>query len=229
MSKLRIENLEKTFIDADHNLTVLKSLSYTFADYGSYAIVGKSGVGKSTLLYLLGGLELPSSGGIWIGDTDLTSLDANQRAKLRSKEIGFVFQFHHLLPEFSALENVCMPLLIQGTEESKARDSAASCLERVGLSDRFDHRPGELSGGEQQRVAIARALVTKPNIILADEPTGNLDDLTASEVTGLLLDMNKELNNLLIIVTHNKELATKMEQVLEMLPGGQLSELGESS
>jgi lipoprotein-releasing system ATP-binding protein len=215
--------LTKRYRDADHDLTILDGVSVEFPERGSVAIVGRSGIGKSTLLHLLGGLDVPTSGGIWYGDTELGSLGNDELSAFRGRYVGFIFQFHHLLPEFTALENVAMPLLISGEGEIQAERRAGEMLERVALSSRADHRPGALSGGEQQRVAIARALVGRPAVVLADEPTGNLDVETANGVQELLLTMNRELGNLLVVVTHSRELAAAMDRTAEMEPGGKLS------
>ncbi|MEZ4753502.1 MAG: ABC transporter ATP-binding protein [Bdellovibrionota bacterium] len=220
--KIRIENLSKNFKDAHRTLTVLGELSFEFPEAKSVAILGRSGIGKSTFLHLLGGLESPSAGSVFYGNTDLTKLKDDELSSFRGNHVGFVFQFHHLLPEFDAVENVMMPLIISGVSENKAREKAENILVKVGLAERLTHRPGELSGGEQQRVAIARAVVTEPSVILADEPTGSLDQSTANEVLDLLFSINKRLQNLLVIVTHNRELAERMDLVLEMQAGGSL-------
>lgn len=220
--KLSALNLRKTFHDAHLELTVIEDLTFTFPESGSIAIVGRSGIGKSTLLHLLGGLEQPSRGSINYDGVSLTNLSIDELSRFRGESVGFVFQFHHLLPEFTAHENVMMPLVISGCTDEEAEDRAAAVLDRVGLSSRISHRPGQLSGGEQQRVALARAIVTRPLVILADEPTGNLDVTTAKGVQELLLEVNEELGNILIVVTHSAELADSMNVVLEMLPGGEL-------
>jgi lipoprotein-releasing system ATP-binding protein len=186
------------------------------------AIVGRSGIGKSTLLHLLGGLDVPSKGSISLAGVNVGSLSTDDRAAFRGRTVGFVFQFHHLLPEFTAQENVAMPLIIRGVGRREAHRDAAVILERVGLADRMSHRPGELSGGEGQRVAIARALVGKPPILLADEPTGSLDVTTAEEVRRLFGEVSREDGRLTVVVTHSKELAKSMDVVYEMLPGGAL-------
>lgn len=193
------------------------------------AIIGRSGIGKSTLMHLLGGLDTPTSGSVRYGEHVVSAMSSDQRAAFRGKHVGFIFQFHHLLPEFSALENVSMPLIIAGVDTRAAQERAAVLLERMGIAERMGHLPSQLSGGEQQRVAIARALVTQPRVVLADEPTGNLDVNTAAEVQELLLEMNREQRNTLIIVTHSRELARSMDLVVEMLPGGALvsRELGD--
>lgn len=221
--KISVTELRKSFRDAESELTVIDSLSFEFPEARSIAIVGRSGIGKSTLLHLLGGLDRPSAGRIFYDSTDIAALSVDDLSAFRGRSVGFVFQFHHLLPEFSALENVAMPLLINGCPERQALSDARAMLEHVGLANRADHIPGKLSGGEQQRVAIARAVVTRPAVILADEPTGNLDLATARQAQQLLLEINKELRNTLIVVTHSTELAEAMDVVLEMQPGGALS------
>jgi lipoprotein-releasing system ATP-binding protein len=218
-------NVTKSFWDADHQLTVIDRLSHSFPVGESIAIVGPSGVGKSTLLNLLGGLEMPTSGSITISGVTLGSLKEEALASFRGENIGFVFQFHHLLQEFNALENVAMPLLIAGQSETQAFERAANLLTRVGLEDRKNHRPGQLSGGEQQRVSVARAVVAAPPLILADEPTGNLDSVSAQVVSDLLLTLQRENNSTLIVVTHSRELAGRLDRCLEMKPGGALVNL----
>ena len=224
--KVSTQNLTKTFQDAHKKLTVIDDLTCEFPEAASIAILGRSGVGKSTFLHVLGGLEYPSAGSVFYGDTDITKLKDDELSSFRGKHVGFVFQFHHLLPEFDAVENVMMPLTISGVSDEEARGRATEILENVGLLDRLTHRPGELSGGEQQRVAIARAVVAEPSLILADEPTGSLDQSTANEVLDLLFSINKRLQNLLVIVTHNSELAERMDVVLEMQAGGSLVQKG---
>ncbi len=220
--KIVLENVCKSYSDAGHELQVIEHVQFTFPEAGSVAIVGRSGVGKSTLLHLLAGLDLPDSGKVMLDGIDLSTLSSEALAAFRGKNIGVVFQFSHLLPEFNAIENVAMPLVIAGESEASATRQAKTLLERVELGSRANHRPGELSGGEQQRVAIARALVAAPRIVLADEPTGNLDMETAQRVQGLLLETQRELNNVLILVTHSHDLARSMGSVVEMQPGGKL-------
>lgn len=220
--EIRIEGLRKSFQDADHKLVVIEDLQASFISPASVAIVGKSGVGKSTLLNLLGGLESADEGKVYFDALDICTMKQDALALFRAEHVGFVFQFHQLLPEFNALENVAMPLVISGTYDDEAMARAELLLKRVGLGERLRHRPAQLSGGEQQRVAIARAVVSSPDVILADEPTGNLDAESAREIQELLLGLRAELNNLLIVVTHNMELARSMEAVFEMLPGGAL-------
>lgn len=222
--RVRIQNLSKSYQDADRRLTVIQNLSFDFPERGSVAIIGRSGIGKSTLLHLLGALDTPSTGDIFYDEKRINAMASDERAAFRARHVGFIFQFHHLLPEFSALENVAMPLTITGVSDEEAYGVAASMLERMGLSNRERHLPSQLSGGEQQRVAIARALIAKPRVVLADEPTGNLDVETAMRVQELMLEMNRELQNTFIVVTHNQELARSMDLVVEMMPGGGLTE-----
>ncbi len=222
-ARIEVKEVRKAFRDAESELVVIDNLSFVFPSEGSVAITGRSGTGKSTLLHLLGALDTPSSGKILVDGADISSMNAEQRSQFRASTIGFIFQFHHLLPEFTALENVMMPLLIGGIESGEAQERSLALLQRVGLASRAQHRPGQLSGGEQQRVSIARALVRRPKIVLADEPTGNLDIKTAQEIQQLLLEMNNDLKNLMITVTHLGELARSMDCVLEMVPGGRLS------
>ena len=188
------------------------------------AIVGASGVGKSTFLHIVGGLDRPTSGKVYYGDTDVFGLDNGQLSRFRNERVGFVFQFHHLLPEFSALENVMMPALIQRMDREQAADAAGKILTDVGLEARLHHRPGELSGGEQQRVAVARALMLKPDVVLADEPTGNLDLHTGESVHDLLLQINKQQGITFVIVTHNDKLAVRADRVLRMAEGKLIDE-----
>ena len=221
---LQVENLHKAYQDAEKNLVVIQDLTTIIPAGKSVAIVGRSGIGKSTLMHILGGLDRPSSGKVIYGNRDIAALTSDELAQFRGDTIGFIFQFHHLLPEFNALENVSMPLLIAGKTEESAQVAAREVLTQVGLADRLLHRPGELSGGEQQRVAIARAIVGKPKVILADEPTGNLDIETAKDVRELLTDVSVGDKRTIIIVTHNEELAGHMDIVFEMKPGGFLEE-----
>lgn len=220
--QVRVENLTKSYRDADRELTVISNLTFTFPERGSVAIIGRSGIGKSTLMHLLGGLDVPSQGTVRYDERSISAMSSDERAAFRARKVGFIFQFHHLLPEFSALENVAMPLTIAGVSDDEAWEVSARLLQRLGLKNREGHRPSQLSGGEQQRVAIARALVAAPRVVLADEPTGNLDVQTAGDVQTILMEMNRELQNTLIVVTHSHELARTMDVVVEMLPGGGL-------
>jgi lipoprotein-releasing system ATP-binding protein len=218
-----LAGVTKTYSDVTSDLVVIESLSYTFDIGKSYAIVGRSGIGKSTLLHLIGGLDKPQVGEIFVEGVDITRLNDVEMTSFRGSRIGFIFQFHHLLPEFTALENVAMPLIIAGMTRLLALEAASEVLIRVGLKDRLSHIPGKLSGGEQQRVAIARSLVTKPAVVLADEPTGNLDGRTAEVVRQLLLEIQRENGTTLIVVTHSDEFAGSMDYTVEMEYGGQLA------
>jgi len=220
MSELiRAEGLCKEYGSADRRVAVLDHLSLTVQAGEKLVIVGQSGVGKSTLLHVLGALDRPTSGSVWFDGTLLGDLDERALAALRNHEIGFVFQFHNLLPDFSAIENVMMPALIFGESRDRAADRARVILEVVGLSARLHHKPGELSGGEQQRVAIARAVVLEPRAILADEPTGNLDPTTAEGVHRLLGDLNQRIGATLVIVTHNDHLAALADRTMTLEDG----------
>jgi len=216
---LQVRNVYKHFGSGDRRVDVLRGLELTVAPQESAAILGASGVGKSTLLHILGTLERPSEGWVLYDGVDVFSFSDDDLAAFRNRAIGFVFQFHHLLPEFTALENTMMPALIAHKSRKEARELAESILEQVGLSHRLGHRVGELSGGEQQRVAVARALVLRPRILLADEPTGNLDTKTGRNVHDLLLRLNEEQHVSLLVVTHNMELAGMMARRYQMKDG----------
>lgn len=221
---LHAKDLGKTYSEGDLTTPVFANLQLSVKAGETVAIVGASGAGKSTLLHLLGGLDSATSGEVIVAGQTISQLSESARGDLRNKQLGFVYQFHHLLPEFSALENVMMPLLIRGIKVSQAKKEAQVLLERVGLSHRLHHKPGELSGGERQRSAVARALVTKPACVLGDEPTGNLDEKTAAGVFDLLLELNREQGTALVLVTHDRRLAKKLGRTLE-LTQGQLSSL----
>ena len=221
---IHIENVVKVFKSGSSQIEVLKGLSYTIERRESLAVVGASGVGKSTLLYILGAMEPPTSGRIVFDGIDLYGQDKKFLALLRNRRIGFVFQFHHLMPEFNALENTAMPLLIQGLGRKEAYGRAEQMLVRVGLKDRQTHRIGEMSGGEQQRVAVARALVAEPEVLLADEPTGNLDAGTGRRINELIMELNQEKGLTMIIATHNLELAEMMSSQIRLSQGQTIQE-----
>jgi lipoprotein-releasing system ATP-binding protein len=216
---LRIENIYKTFENSGQIIQVLKGMNLHVLPGESYGIIGPSGAGKSTLLNIMGTLEPPSEGNVFFKDLDVYQLDEMSLNKIRNREIGFVFQFHHLLLEFNAEENTMIPALISGYSKAEAAEMAQAILSQMGLEDRLKHRVGELSGGEQQRVAIARALIMEPKMLLADEPTGNLDKATGDEITNLLLSLNRSRGLALIIATHNLELAHKMSKELQLVDG----------
>jgi lipoprotein-releasing system ATP-binding protein len=216
---IALRNLSKEYVDGPRVVRVLTGLDLDIGAGERVAIVGESGVGKSTLLHILGTLDRPTGGEVWFDGENLTNKNDRDLAHFRNREIGFIFQFHHLLPDFTALENVMMPALIGGTGTDVARRRATTLLERVGLAERLEHKPGELSGGEQQRVAVARALVQEPRAVLADEPTGNLDPVTGTGVQDLLLELNREHNITLVVVTHSASLADAMDRTLRLTAG----------
>lgn len=216
---LRCHHVCKTYQEGDLQTQVLKGVSFELQQGELASIIGTSGSGKSTLLHILGALDDASEGHVEFLGQQLSSLNSNKQAKIRNQHLGFVYQFHHLLADFSALENVAMPLLIGGQKVAQAKQEAAALLARVGLSHRLEHRPAELSGGERQRVAIARALVNKPDLVLADEPTGNLDHNTALSIYDLMRELNRESGTAFLVVTHDGELAAKMDRQLHMQDG----------
>jgi len=213
------EQVRKEFRDADRRLEVLSGVDLHVRSGETLAIVGASGSGKTTLLQILGGLDRPSGGLVRIAGQDMASLSEGQRGALRNRALGFVYQFHHLLPEFSALENVAMPLLVRRVPVADARKQSTELLARVGLAERLTHRPAQLSGGERQRAAVARALVTRPQVVLADEPTGNLDGANAQSVFELMLELNRELGTSLVLVTHAPEIARRLQRSLLLKDG----------
>lgn len=218
-SLMRVEGLKKVYRTGKQDLIIFEDLSFEVRGGEALAIVGESGSGKSTLLHLLGALDRPTAGQVFFGDTDLNTLSEEAAADFRNRELGYVWQFHYLLPEFSAVENVAMPLLITGTAPAHARQQAGEWLKYVGLSDRAEHRPGELSGGEQQRVALARALIAKPKVLMADEPTGDLDGKTAEAVLELILRLHREHGLTSLLVTHNLDFAARCDRVLRIRQG----------
>jgi len=219
---LRADAVAKTYQEGKLRTDVLRNVDLSVRRGETVAIIGASGTGKSTLLHILGGLDAPTSGEVIVEGQAMSRLSDHARGELRNQSLGFVYQFHHLLPEFTAVENVCMPLLIRGTAIGEARERAVALLGRVGLGQRLEHKPGELSGGERQRCAVARALVARPACVLGDEPTGNLDEKNAAQVYELMLELNREIGTALVLVTHDQRLAARAERILE-LSGGTLN------
>jgi len=216
---LRCEKLVKHFQEGDYKVEVLNGVDFSVVPGERVAIVGSSGSGKSTLLHLLGGLDTPTSGEVLVDGEPLSRMSDAARGALRNRAIGFVYQFHHLLPEFTALENVAMPLLIGGVEPAEAQARAAELLGKVGLAKRLTHRPAKLSGGERQRAAVARALIHRPAMVLADEPTGNLDTHTGEQVYELMLELNREMGTSLVLVTHDERMAARAQRVMHLREG----------
>ena len=216
---LRCEKLVKHFQEGDYKVEVLNGVDFSVATAERVAIVGSSGSGKSTLLHLLGGLDTPTSGEVLVDEQPLSRMSDAARGVLRNRAIGFVYQFHHLLPEFTAVENVAMPLLIGGADPSEAEARAVELLGKVGLAKRLTHRPAKLSGGERQRAAVARALIHRPALVLADEPTGNLDTHTGEQVYELMLELNREMGTSLVLVTHDPKMAAKAQRVMHLKDG----------
>jgi lipoprotein-releasing system ATP-binding protein len=218
-SLIEVRDLHKTYLDTGAEIQVLRGLDLDLAEGERLAIVGESGVGKSTLLHILGTLDKPTSGRILYRGKELSNVDEDMLADFRNHDVGFVFQFHYLLPDFNALENVMLPALIQGWEREKAEAAALKLLEKVGLKERVGHQPGKLSGGEQQRVAVARAVILSPQLILADEPTGDLDTGTGEEIQELLFNLNQESGIAMVVATHNRAFAEKIGRQMELREG----------
>ena len=216
---LRCQQLGMVYTEGPNDVEVLHSVDLQIDKAERIAIIGASGSGKSTLLHLLGGLDLPSSGSVWIDGQEMSGVSDKKRGEIRNQYLGFVYQFHHLLPEFTAVENVAMPLLIRGVDSAEAYAAASVLLTDIGLGHRLEHRPIELSGGERQRAAIARALVTKPGCVLADEPTGNLDSKTADTVFNIMLDLNQNSDTALVMVSHDMGLAERMDKIYHLEDG----------
>lgn len=225
---MECRHLSRSYQDGDRQLQVLQDINLSVAAGEMLAIVGSSGSGKSTLLHCMGGLDKPSAGSVLFAGQAIEEWSANKLADWRNQQLGFIYQFHHLLPEFTALENVAMPMLIAGIKAAQAEQRAMALLQRVGLAERAQHRPAELSGGERQRVAIARALANEPSLVLADEPTGNLDDATAVQVFELLKELNQELDTAFVIVTHDQSLAAQLPRTLN-LHHGQLEQVEQTA
>ncbi|MBM7072165.1 lipoprotein-releasing ABC transporter ATP-binding protein LolD [Shewanella sp. 202IG2-18] len=216
---LKVKGVSKSYTDGNNTTEVLKVVDLSVFEGEQLAIVGSSGSGKSTLLHVMGTLDKPSQGDVFLGDEDVYSASSTRQSEIRNQDLGFIYQFHHLLPEFSAVENVAMPAFIQGVNKKQALGRAEELLNRVGLGHRLTHTPAELSGGERQRVAIARALINKPRVVLADEPTGNLDAASGESVYALLKELSQQIGTAFVVVTHDSELAAKMDRQLIMKAG----------